>query len=86
VSGRPPADRRRYEIQPEITVEWQVMRAKLRRRRVDRGLTQTDVALAMGRSQDFIAVLENNRSFPNVATLMLWINALGGELIADFPS
>lgn len=83
---RPPADRRRYEVQSEVTVEWGTMRAQLRKRRVDLGLRQVDVAELMGRSNDFVAVLENNKSFPNVATLLVWINALGGELAVDFPS
>lgn len=67
-------------------MEWEAFRAQLRKRRLDLGLRQVDVAEMMGRSNDFVAVLENNKSFPNVATLLVWINALGGELVVDFPS
>lgn len=78
--SRPPADRRRYEIAPEIQVEWEAMRARLRARRVRMGLTQAELSAAMGRSQDFVSVLENQSSNPNVATVLLWVGALGGDL------
>lgn len=77
---RPVADRRRYEISPEILVEWEAMRAALRRRRIELGLTQSDLSERMGRSQDYVSVLENQSSNPNVATLMMWVRALDGEL------
>jgi transcriptional regulator with XRE-family HTH domain len=82
--ARPDADRRRYEISPEIQVEWEAMRAALRRRRLDMGLTQADLSKAMGRSDDFVSVLENQSSNPNVATVMLWIGALGGSLVPEW--
>jgi DNA-binding XRE family transcriptional regulator len=80
VTGRPPADRRRYEISPEIQVEWEAMRAALRRRRIELGLTQSELSERMGRSQDYVSVLENQASNPNVATVMLWVGALDGSL------
>ena len=57
------------------------MRARLRARRVALSLTQAEVSLAMGRSQDFVSVLENQASNPNIATLMIWVRTLGGELL-----
>lgn len=81
---RPLADRRRYEIQPEIHVEWEVFRSKMRRRREQMGLTQAELSEAMGRSQDFVSYLENSPSFPSAASLMLWSVALGGTLEVRF--
>lgn len=82
---RPEADRRRYEVDPQIRVGWEVMQASLRKRRISLGLTQTDVSTAMGRSRDFVAVLENNtRTIPNMATVMLWVAALGGTVLPQF--
>lgn len=84
---RPAADRRRYETPVWLTVEWEAMRASLRQRRISMGLTQAEVSEAMGRSHDFVAVLENNtRTIPNLATVMLWVSALGGSVLPRFES
>lgn len=82
--SRPEADRRRYEVDPAVKIEWELFRAKLRQRRISMGLTQAEVSEAMGRSRDFVAVLENQDSSPNVLTLIPWIAALGGKLSSDF--
>lgn len=64
---------------PEQLMRWELFRAQMRKRRLDLGLTQTEVAEAMGRSQDYVSVLENNpRSIPNLTTIWLWTEALGG--------
>jgi DNA-binding XRE family transcriptional regulator len=49
------------------------------------GLTQAEVAQAMGVSQQRVSAIENG-SIAELATLSLYIHALGGELkvIADF--
>lgn len=76
--------RERYTVCPEIVVECEVIRAQLRKRRLDLGLTQVQVAQRMGRSQDFIAVCENHPSIPNLATLVLWVQALEGTVRVDW--
>lgn len=78
--SRPEADRRRYEVDPQVKIEWELLRAKLRQRRISLGLTQAEVSQAMGRSRDFVAVLENQNSSPNVLTLIPWVTALGGTV------
>lgn len=78
-------DRSRYETPLWVTVEWETFRALMRKRRVDQGLRQEDVALAMGRSKDYVSVLENHASIPNMVTAMLWVAALGGTLRPEFP-
>lgn len=68
----------------EELLRWELMRTQLRKRRLDLGLTQTQVSEMMGRSQDFVSVLENNpRSIPNLTTLWLWCDALNVPLILD---
>jgi transcriptional regulator with XRE-family HTH domain len=75
VSVRP-----RHEVTMEQRTKYEVFRAGMRRRRHDLGLTQVDVAERMGRSQDFVAVLENNASVPNLLTVFLWVQALDGDI------
>lgn len=75
-----PNPRARYEVPDEIHIRYQAFRAVMRKRRMDLGLTQVEVAMRMGRSQDYVAVLENNHSIPNLTTIWLWIDALEGEL------
>lgn len=66
---------------PEVVVRWEVLRARMRARRIALGLTQVEVAERMGRSQDYVSLLENSaRSIPNLVTLWLWMDALGGEM------
>ncbi|GLY08217.1 hypothetical protein Acsp01_85960 [Actinoplanes sp. NBRC 101535] len=70
----------------EVLVRWEAFRAGMRRRRVERGLTQVALAARMGRSQDFVSYLESNsRSVPEMATVMLWADALGGQPGVVFP-
>jgi predicted transcriptional regulator len=76
--------RERYTVSPEIVVECEVIRAQLRKRRLDLGLTQVQVAQRIGRSQDFIAVCENHTCIPNLATLVLWVSALEGTVKVDW--
>lgn len=78
--SRPAADRRRYEVDPQVQLRWEIMRARYRSRRESLGLTQAEVSEAMGRSRDFVSVLENQNSAPNVLTLILWADALGGQV------
>lgn len=78
--SRPPADRRRYEVDPQVQLRWEIMRARYRARREALGLTQAEVSEAMGRSRDFVSVLENQNSAPNVLTMILWAVALGGQV------
>lgn len=67
-------------------VRWEAFRAQMRNRRLVLGLRQQDVADLMGRSQDYVSVLENNEtSIPNMITLLTWVDALGGELTVNFP-
>jgi transcriptional regulator with XRE-family HTH domain len=79
------ADRSRHEVPVWVTVEWEVFRNRMKQRRVRLGLTQTELSERMGRSQDFVAVLENNTSMPNFGTLVQWLAALGGTLGPAFP-
>lgn len=70
----------------EQHIWWDVVRARLRKKRLDRGLTQTQLSERMGRSQDYVSNLENNvRSTPTLATALLWAGALGCsfELVED---
>lgn len=68
-------------------IRWEVMRSQLRKRRLDLGLTQIDVSEAMGRSEHFISVLENNpHSVPNLTTLWLWCDVLSMSVTLDLPS
>jgi transcriptional regulator with XRE-family HTH domain len=69
--------RARHPVTIEDTVRWDAMRAVLRRRRIDLGLRQRDVAERMGRSQDYVSILENGPNIPNVRTVWLWAEALG---------
>jgi transcriptional regulator with XRE-family HTH domain len=79
------ADRSRHEVPVWVTVEWEVFRNRMKQRRVRLGLTQTELSERMGRSQDFVAVLENNTSMPNFGTLVQWLAALDGTLGPAFP-
>jgi transcriptional regulator with XRE-family HTH domain len=64
-----------------MNLDWELFRANMRKRRLDLGLTQGQVAARMNRSQDFVSVLENNgRSVPNLTTIWLWAEALDGEV------
>lgn len=72
--------RTRHRVPDEITIQYEAFRAAMRKRRMDLGMTQADVAERMGRSQDYVAVLENNRSIPNLVTVWLWVSALDGDL------
>lgn len=75
-----PNSRARYQVPDEIIIRYEAFRAAMRKRRMDLGMTQADVAERMGRSQDYVAVLENNRSIPNLVTVWLWVGALDGDL------
>jgi transcriptional regulator with XRE-family HTH domain len=60
-----------------MLVRWEAFRAEMRKRRISLGLTQTEVAERMNRSQDYVSNLENNpRSIPNLTTVWLWMDAL----------
>lgn len=78
--------RARYQVPDEIIIRYEAFRAAMRKRRMDLGLTQTQVAERMNRSQDYVAVLENNRSIPNLTTIWLWVDALEGTLAPDFTA
>jgi len=68
-----------------VNIAWEALRAVCRQRRHQLGLTQAQLGEAMGRSQDYVSVLENNvRGVPNLATLLLWVEALGGTIRIDF--
>lgn len=68
-----------------MNVQWEVFRAEMRKRRLKLGLTQHQVAGRMGRSVDFVSLLENNgRSVPNLTTIWLWTEALDGTVKIDW--
>lgn len=70
---------------PSRLIQWELFRAQMRQRRLALGLTQTQLSEVMGRSQDFVSVLENNpESIPNLTTIWLWVESLGGTLTADW--
>jgi transcriptional regulator with XRE-family HTH domain len=69
----------------EQLVRWEQFRAMMRDRRQRLGLTQTEVGEAMGRGQDYVSYLENHaRSIPNMATVMMWLDALEAEMMIRF--
>lgn len=69
-----------------MNIAWEAIRAQCRRRRHDMGLTQTQAGALMDRSQDYVSALENNTtSIPNLTTVLLWVEALGGTITIDFP-
>jgi transcriptional regulator with XRE-family HTH domain len=69
----------------EQLVRWEQFRATMRDRRQRLGLTQTEVGEAMGRGQDYVSYLENHaRSIPNMATVMMWLDALEAEMMIRF--
>lgn len=71
----------RHPITTEHFIQWELFRAAMRQRRIRLGLTQHEVAERMGRSSDFVTVLENNnRSIPTIPTVWLWVDALDGSL------
>lgn len=62
-------------------IKWEAFRANMRRRRHQKGLTQTEVAERMGRSQDYVSNLENDPdSIPNLKTTWMWVEALDGTV------
>lgn len=63
-------------------LRWELFRAQLRKRRIDLHLTQKEVAVRMGRSQDYVSVLENNTAIPTLGTVWLWADALGLDILA----
>lgn len=68
-------------------IRWESFRAQMRKRRLGLGLTQGQVSKRMGRSQDFVAILENStRSIPNLTTVWLWIEALDGFMRIEWDS
>jgi transcriptional regulator with XRE-family HTH domain len=79
------ADRSRYEVPDWVVIRWEVFRTQMKQRRMKMGLTQVQLSERMGRSQDFVAVLENNTSMPNFGTLVQWLAALDGTLEPMFP-
>lgn len=74
----------RHEVPSEVTIAHEAFRAAMRKRRMDLGLRQSDVSQAMGRSPDFVSVLENGVHTPNFVTMVLWASALGGTLGVDW--
>jgi transcriptional regulator with XRE-family HTH domain len=73
-------------VTDHVIIEWETIRATMRRRRMDLGLTQAEVGHMMDRSQDYVSYLENNtRSAPTMLTVTLWMRALGGTLAVAFP-
>lgn len=76
----------RYEVPIWATVEWEVLRNRFIKRRKQMNLTQAQVSERMGRSRDFVSVLEReHRSTPNLTTVMLWAQALEGTVGVRFP-
>lgn len=77
-------DRQRHEVPTETRIWYEQFRAVMRKRRLDLGMTQHEASRNMGRSDDYVAVLENNGSTVNLVTAHLWVQALGGNLVPDF--
>lgn len=66
------------EQEIEDIMRWHALRTRLRTRRKGLGLTQQELSARMGRSPNYISVLENStRSIPKLETLWLWADALG---------
>lgn len=75
----------RGEVDPETRAAFETLRAALRARRIDMGLTQTELADIMGRSQDYVSYLENEmRSIPNLATFFNWVFSMRGTIRVEF--
>lgn len=53
-----------------------LFRSNFRRIRVDRGLTQSDVARSMGKTPSYVCDLERGRRDPNVRTIASIADAL----------
>jgi transcriptional regulator with XRE-family HTH domain len=81
------ADRSRHEVPVWVTVEWEMLLADLIKRRKQLGLTQVELSGRMGRSRDFVGVLESpaKTTMPNMATVMIWTKALRGGVGLWFP-
>ena len=64
----------------EMMVRWEVLRGRMRARRLELGYTQTEVSRAMGLSDDYVSQLENGirGRVPNLVTLWRWADVLGG--------
>lgn len=64
----------------DASVAWEVLRNQLRSRRVEMGLSQVGLAAAMGKGTAYVAYMENTPGSLNLATFLLWLDALGGSL------
>lgn len=69
-----------------VNAHWEALRARLRRRRLDLGLSHVDLGRVLGKVRDYSSYLENStRSYPNVVTVIEWAAALGGRIEIVFP-
>lgn len=75
----------RYEVPVGVRIRYEAFRERMRQRRKELGLTQAQVAERMGRSQDFVSVLENQSSVINLITAMVWADALEIDVLLPFP-
>lgn len=63
----------------------QTVTARLREARLKRGMTQHEVAEAMGTTQSAVARLEGGRTSPRLETLRAYAVAVGGWLTLETP-
>jgi transcriptional regulator with XRE-family HTH domain len=63
--------------------QWEFIRATLRKRRKDMGLTGAQLSAMMGKNPEYVSYLENNsQHFPTLQTLMNWMSYLGMKINA----
>ena len=67
---------------PEATSEWEATKtvARLRKARVERGLTPTDVAERMGLSPDLVVEIEENPWSASFGRVAAYARAVGTEV------
>jgi transcriptional regulator with XRE-family HTH domain len=69
------------QFSDEQRIKWEILRSHLRKERLRKSLSYAQLGERMGVGHDMVRWLENNdRSTPNVATLMDWLAALGMEI------
>jgi len=68
---------------PRFRTEWERLEPgyQVAGLRIDRGLTQTELAERVGTKQGSISRLETGATGPDLAFLRRVVNALGGELV-----
>jgi transcriptional regulator with XRE-family HTH domain len=73
----------RYDYDTETLAQWELLRAQLRRRRIDLGITQRELSALMGKRDDYVSYLENSRRSTNLHSLFKWCTALRMNVILD---